>query len=188
MLNKVKERVSVAIKPVAASLIALGLGPNHVTLIGFAISAFSAYAFLISNAEVGGSLLLLAGLFDILDGTVARISGRVTKWGSILDSTLDRYSDIMVLSCIILGGLCEDLWGLLSIMGSVMVSYVRARGEVEGIKLSSVGLMERAERIILIAFSALIGYTWAGIIVLAILTNITVCQRLIRIRSSLRGL
>lgn len=188
MLNKVKASVSAAIKPLAASMVALGLSPNHVTMIGFLVSMVSAYAFFASNAAVGGGLLLFAGLFDILDGAVARISGRVTKWGGVLDSTLDRYSDIIIISGIILGGLCDAFWGLLSIMGSVMVSYVRARGEVEGVKLSSVGLMERAERMVLIAISAIIGYTWAGIILLAILTNVTVCQRLIHVRSSLRGL
>ncbi|MCQ5362012.1 MAG: archaetidylinositol phosphate synthase [Candidatus Methanomethylicia archaeon] len=188
MLNKVKERVSAAIKPIAGSMVALGLSPNHVTIIGFALSLTSAYAFFSSSAQLGGILLLLAGLFDVLDGAVARISGRVTKWGGVLDSTLDRYSDIAIISGIILGGLCDTFWGLLSIMGSVMVSYVRARGEVEGVKLSSVGLMERAERMVLIAVSALVGYTWAGIVLLAILTNITVCQRLVRVRASLRGL
>ncbi|MCX8182054.1 MAG: archaetidylinositol phosphate synthase [Candidatus Methanomethyliaceae archaeon] len=188
MLNKVKASVSAAIKPVATSMAALGLSPNHVTLIGFVVSMASAYTFFASNALLGGLLLLLAGLFDVLDGAVARVSGRVTKWGGVLDSTLDRYSDIIIISGIILGGLCDTFWGLLSIMGSVMVSYVRARGEVEGVKLSSVGLMERAERMALISISAIIGYTWAGIILLAILTNITVCQRLIHVRSSLRGL
>lgn len=188
MLNKVKASVSAALKPIAASLVILGLSPNHVTILGFFISMVSAYTFFVSEAPLGGFLLLVAGLFDVLDGAVARLSGKVTKWGGVLDSTLDRYSDIIILSGIILGGLCDTFWGLLSIMGSVMVSYVRARSETEGVKLSSVGLMERAERMVLIAISAIIGYTWAGVILLAILTNLTVCQRLIHVRSSLRGL
>lgn len=188
MLNKVKARLTAALKPIAASLASLGLSPNHVTMIGLFVSIISAYAFFSTNALLGGALLLLAGLFDVLDGAVARLSGNVTKWGGVLDSALDRYSDLIVISGIILGGLCDTIWGLLSIMGSVMVSYVRTRGELEGVKLSSVGLMERAERMVLIAVSALVGYTWAGIIVLAILTNLTVAQRLIHVRSSLRRL
>ncbi|MGQ9759410.1 MAG: archaetidylinositol phosphate synthase [Candidatus Methanomethylicaceae archaeon] len=185
MLNKVKERFNAILNPIAASLVTLGLSPNHLTLIGFIISITSAYAFFVANAPIGGALLLLAGIFDTLDGAVARITKRVTKWGGILDSVLDRYSDIIILSGIILGGLCDLFWGLLSIMGSFMVSYIRARGELEGVKLSSVGLMERAERMILIAISALVGYTWAGVILLAILTNVTACQRLLHMRSSL---
>lgn len=185
MLNKIRSSIASALKPVASSLAALGLSPNQITIIGLLISLLSAYVFYLSFQFWGGLLLLLAGFFDIIDGAVARITGKVTKWGGVLDSILDRYSDLIIIGAILLAGLCNPLWGVIAVIGSVMVSYIRARGEVEGVKMSSVGLMERAERLVILAVSAILGYTWAGIILLAILTHITVAHRLWYLRRSL---
>lgn len=185
MLNRIRSSIASALKPVASSLAALGLSPNQITVIGLLISLLSAYVFYLSFQFWGGLLLLLAGLFDIIDGAVARVTGKVTKWGGVLDSILDRYSDLIIIGAILLAGLCDPLWGVIAMIGSVMVSYIRARGEVEGVKMSSVGLMERAERMVILAVSAILGYTWAGIILLAILTHITVAHRLWYLRRSL---
>ncbi|MBM5805042.1 MAG: CDP-alcohol phosphatidyltransferase family protein [Candidatus Verstraetearchaeota archaeon] len=185
MLNRIRSAVASALKPVASSLAALGLSPNQITVIGLVVSVLSAYVFYLSYPLWGGILLLLAGFFDIIDGAVARITGKVTKLGGILDSILDRYSDLIVIGAILLAGLCDPLWGIIAMIGSVMVSYIRARGEVEGVNMSSVGLMERAERMVILAISAIVGYTWAGIILLAILTHITVAQRLWHLMRSL---
>jgi archaetidylinositol phosphate synthase len=70
-------------------------------------------------------------------------------------------------------------------IGSVMVSYVRAKGEIEGVKVSSVGIMERAERMVILAAAAILGYTWVAVVILAVLTHVTVAQRLYRIRKAL---
>jgi archaetidylinositol phosphate synthase len=102
----------------------------------------------------------------------------VTKFGGVLDSTLDRYSDLIIIGAIVIAGLCNLIWGIIAIIGSVMVSYVRARGELEGVKMAGVGLMERAERIIILAAFAIASFTWLGIIIIAVLTNFTVGQRL----------
>jgi len=185
LLNRIRSSIASALKPVASSLAALGLSPNQITVIGLLISLLSAYVFYLSFQFWGGLLLLLAGLFDIIDGAVARVTGKVTKWGGVLDSILDRYSDLIIIGAILLAGLCDPLWGVIAMIGSVMVSYIRARGEVEGVKMSSVGLMERAERMVILAVSAILGYTWAGIILLAILTHITVAHRLWYLRRSL---
>ena len=187
MLNKIRSGIASALRPVASSFAALGLSPNHITVIGLLVSIFSAYAFYLSFQLWGGILLLLAGFFDIIDGAVARITGKVTRWGGVLDSILDRYSDLIVIGAILLAGLCDPLWGVIAIIGSVMVSYIRARGEAEGINMSSVGLMERAERMVILAVSAIVGYTWAGIVLLAVLTHLTVAQRLLYLRRSLGG-
>lgn len=186
MLNKLKERASSMVSPMALTLTRLGLSPNQITLIGFFISILSAYMFYLNNLVLGSMLLLLAGFFDVLDGTMARLSNKVTKWGGVLDSFLDRYSDMIVITGIIIGNLCDLKWGLAAMMGSFMVSYARARGELEGIKLSSIGLMERAERILLLAIFSIINFTWLGIILLAILSNATAIQRLIYIKSILK--
>jgi archaetidylinositol phosphate synthase len=185
LLNKIRSSIASALEPVASFLAKLGLSPNEITFIGLLVSLLSAYVFYLTFQFWGGLLLLLAGFFDIIDGAVARVSGKITKWGGVLDSILDRYSDLIIIGAILLAGLCDPLWGLIAIIGSVMVSYIRARGEVEGVKMSSVGLMERAERMVILAISAILGYTWVGIILLAILTHFTVAQRLWYLRKSL---
>jgi len=185
LLNKVRSSIASAMKPIASSVASLGLTPNQITVIGLLISLLSAYAFFWPHQLWGGILLLVAGFFDILDGAVAKVTGRVTRLGGVLDSVLDRYSDLIIIGAILLAGLCDPLWGIIAMIGSVMVSYIRARGEVEGVNMSSVGLMERAERMVILAVSAIVGYTWAGIILLAILTHVTVAQRLWYLRKSL---
>ena len=111
MLEKLRSRVAGAIKPVALAISHSGLSPNQISLIGFAVSLLSAYAFFEKNQLWGGVLLLLAGLFDILDGAVAKATGRVTKFGGVLDSILDRYSDLTVLGAILIAGLCDPISG-----------------------------------------------------------------------------
>jgi len=133
---------------------------------------------------ITASLLLLAsGFCDAIDGIMARIYGKVTVFGSFLDSVADRYADAVTIAGIIFGGLCDPLWGFFAIVGSLLVSYTRAKAELAGVKMESVGLMERAERIIIIAFSTLIeilvrNAIWWAIVLLAILTNLTVLQRM----------
>ena len=185
MLNRLRAALSSAIKPVASGVASTGITPNQITLIGFAVSILAAYYFFTALPIWGGLLILLTGFFDMLDGAVAKVSGKVTRFGGVLDSTLDRYSDMAIIGAIVLGGLCDPVWGILAIVGSFMVSYVRARGETEGVRMAGVGLMERAERLIVLTVAALIGYTWAGIILLAILTNFTALQRLYHVRKEL---
>jgi len=185
LLNRLRAALSSAIKPVASGVASTGITPNQITLIGFAVSILAAYYFFTALPIWGGLLILLTGFFDMLDGAVAKVSGKVTRFGGVLDSTLDRYSDMAIIGAIVLGGLCDPVWGILAIVGSFMVSYVRARGETEGVRMAGVGLMERAERLIVLTVAALIGYTWAGIILLAILTNFTALQRLYHVRKEL---
>lgn len=177
--------VSRLTRPVAAAIARTGVPPNLITFAGFLVSVGAAYAFYQSMPFLGGVLLLLSGSFDIIDGAVARASSRVTRLGGVLDSVLDRYSDLVVIGAITISGLCSPIAGIAAMIGSVMVSYVRARGEVEGVRMSAVGMMERAERIVLIAATAMLGILDIGILILAVLANITVLQRLYHIWRSL---
>ena len=136
-------------------------------------------------------LMLVSGLFDALDGTIARIYGEATKFGGFFDSLLDRYADAVIICGIILGGLTETTWGLAALMGSMLVSYARARAEAAGVKMESVGLAERAERIVLVVGASFVSYFWIdalnwSILILAILTNLTVIQRAIYFHKSLQ--
>jgi archaetidylinositol phosphate synthase len=133
--------------------------------------------------------MLASGLLDALDGAIARIYGESTTFGGFFDSLLDRYADSVILCGIILGGLTEVSWGLASLIGSLLVSYARARAEAARIKMESVGLAERAERIIIIALASFLSYLWLdalnwSILFLAILTNFTVIQRAIYFRKA----
>jgi archaetidylinositol phosphate synthase len=129
-------------------------------------------------------LLLLSGFCDALDGILARLYQQTTVFGGFLDSLLDRYADAIIYAGIIIGGLCDPLWGLIALTGSLLVSYSRARAEAAGIKMESVGLAERAERMIILIIASLVALFWQpetaigiGIILLAILSNLTVLQR-----------
>jgi archaetidylinositol phosphate synthase len=138
---------------------------------------------------------LLSGFCDALDGVIARTYQKATPFGGFLDSLLDRYADAIVYMGIILGGLCDALWGLMALIGSLLVSYSRARAEAAGIKMESIGLVERAERIIILALTTIIAFLWqaqtqavmnVGIILLAILTNLTVLQRSLHVYKKLK--
>jgi archaetidylinositol phosphate synthase len=127
-------------------------------------------------------LLLLSGFCDALDGVLARIYSKTTVFGGFLDSLLDRYADAAVLCGIILGGFSDFFWGLAAIIGALLVSYARARAEAAGVKMESVGIAERAERIIILVVASLIALVWLdalgwSVILLAFLTNLTVIQR-----------
>lgn len=127
-------------------------------------------------------LLLLSGFCDTLDGVLARTYKQATTFGGFFDSLLDRYADAIVYSAIMIGGLCDLTWGLAALSGSILVSYSRARAEAAGIKMESVGIAERAERMLILAGASFAAFFWLpslnyGILALAVLSNFTVFQR-----------
>jgi archaetidylinositol phosphate synthase len=170
----------------------IGLTPNMVSAIGLALAFFSAAAYAIAQNQplwllLAVILLLASGFCDTLDGVLARIYQQQSVFGGFLDSLLDRYADAVVYAGVIIGGLCDPLWGLTALAGSLLVSYSRARAEAVGIKMESVGVAERAERMIILAAASVaaiflpqvlnIGVLNIGIIILAVLSNFTVLQR-----------
>ncbi|MGD0978277.1 MAG: archaetidylinositol phosphate synthase [Candidatus Bathyarchaeia archaeon] len=195
MLTRLKQKVQQALAAEARAAHRIGLTPNLITGTGMLLAFLSAFAYAEwQNPEwqsrtffllLAFVLLLLSGFCDALDGIVARLYGQATVFGGFLDSVLDRYADAAVYIGIIVGGLCTVLWvGLIAIVGSLLVSYSRARAEGAGIKMESVGLAERAERMIILLVATLIAFFWqpttvmtVGIILLAILSNLTVLQR-----------
>ena len=194
MLTKIKRKIQSMLKTEAAIANKIGLTPNHLSIAGVIFGIISGVFYWLAginmlNPSEGRDYLLMAviflftsGFFDALDGALARLYGRTSKKGGFLDSLLDRYVDAAVYSGIMLGGLCDLLWGLLALTGSVLTSYARARSEAENIPMESVGIFERAERIITIAAASLLSIIWIdalrwGILLLALVTNFTVLQR-----------
>ena len=172
-------------------LSALKISPNVLTVFGVVVSIFTAAAFSMGRFGYAGSLLIIAGLFDMLDGAVARISKSETTYGAFLDSVVDRYSDfIVMLGVIIFYGrdnrLVYVVLSGVALMGSVLTSYARARAE-SLIPSCKVGFMERPERVVILILGALLHNMDAAIWAIAVLSNWTVIQRIIHTRRLLKG-
>jgi archaetidylinositol phosphate synthase len=189
MLTKLKQKIQGMLAAEAKIAHEARLTPNVITIVGVVFAFFSAFVYVKWQMNtllllLATALLLLSGFCDALDGVVARIYGEGTVFGGFLDSLLDRYADAVVYVGIMFGGLCDFHWGLAAIIGSLLVSYSRARAEAAGIKMESIGLGEWAERILIFAGACLVGVFWqpvtvmnVAVILLAVLTNLTVLQR-----------
>jgi CDP-diacylglycerol--glycerol-3-phosphate 3-phosphatidyltransferase len=139
---------------------------------------------------LAGLAIILSGFFDLFDGVVARKLGKATALGSFLDSVLDRYSDLLLLLAILIHYLIKEDSGLVILtsfvsMGTVLIPYIRARAEALGVPCT-IGLMERAERIILLSIGALFQWMEPILWILAILTHFTVLQRIYYVWKKLR--
>jgi len=196
MLTKLKKQVQEVLISEANAAHRIGLTPNIISVIGFLLALFSAAAYAVAHSMplyllVATVLLLLSGFCDTLDGVLARTFQQVSIFGGFLDSLLDRYADALVYAGIIFSGLCNMWWGLAALAGSLLVSYSRARAEAAGIKMESIGIAERAERMIILCVASLAAIFWLptlnlGIVVIAVLSNFTVLQRALHVYSSLK--
>jgi len=177
------------LRPLARVFIRLGFRPDWLTGVGFLLNLVAAAAFATASLRWGAAIILVAGLCDILDGQVAREGRTETKFGALLDSTTDRYSEIILYFGIGTYLMRQGDWlvsGILffALSGSLMVSYVRARAEGLG-EDCKVGFMQRPERLVGLALGGLCGHEGLVIIlvVLAVTTNYTVVERLAHIRN-----
>jgi CDP-diacylglycerol--glycerol-3-phosphate 3-phosphatidyltransferase len=187
--HKLAERFTT---PAARILSKTRVTPNMLTVMGFLVSIAAAVLIAKEYFLAGGLVVLFAGAFDLLDGPVARVTGRTTKFGGFLDSTLDRLSEAAVLAGILAyyvffeKGTWEPLLAYGCFVGSVMVSYLRARAEGLGIKCD-VGIFTRAERVVVMSIGLIVGQ-WIDLaipVMLGIITAlafVTVIQRLIHVR------
>ncbi len=198
MLTRLKKNIQAIFAAEAKAAHKIGLTPNMISAIGIILAFLSSIAYAKWDENhfyllLATVLLLLSGFCDALDGVVARLYEQSTPFGGFLDSLLDRYADAAVYTGIIVGRLCEPLWGLAALTGSLLVSYSRARAEASNIGMESVGLAERAERIIILAIATTTAFFWQptsvmniSIILLAILSNLTVIQRSIHAYNKLK--
>jgi archaetidylinositol phosphate synthase len=189
MLTKLKQKVQETLKTEARAAHRIGLTPNRISGLGIVFALLAALAYVRWQAgsfylPIAILLLLLSGFCDALDGIVARLYQQTTAFGGFLDSLLDRYADAAIYVAIIISGLCWLLPGLVALTGSLLVSYSRARAEAADVRMESVGMAERAERMVILVAASLIAIFWqpetvinAAVILLAVLTNLTVTQR-----------
>src|SRR5438105_14893675 len=162
----------------------LRVTPNMLTLVGLVISAGAGLLVAIGQLVPGGVVLLLAGAFDILDGAVARVTGKVYRYGAFLDSTTDRYAEgftyMGLLWYFIFNGhhTVEPMLVIAALTGSLLVSYVRARAQSLGFVCDG-GLLARPERVVFTVLGLLVPPLLLPILwILAVLTNITAVQRI----------
>lgn len=187
---KIGQGCKLIIDQIVGVLSLLKISPNVLTVFGVVVSVFTAAALATGRFGYAGVLLILAGLFDMLDGAVARVSKSETSYGAFLDSMVDRYSDfIVMLGLIIYYGLADRLTYVVlagvALMGSVLTSYARARAECL-IPSCKVGFLERPERVVILILGALFRGMDAAVWVIAVLSNWTVIQRILYTRKHLK--
>ena len=182
--------------PVAKTLARLGVSPNVITLAGLVGACGSAYLLGAGSLAWGGVVMLAAGVLDLFDGAVARLTGRASKFGALLDSTADRVSEAVVLLGLLVYYMEEPstlgaVLAFAAMVGSMMVSYVRARAEGLGVHWTG-GVMTRPERVAVLGAAAIVGQWWgpavlAALAAIAALTTLTTLQRVFYVRRVLSG-
>jgi CDP-diacylglycerol--glycerol-3-phosphate 3-phosphatidyltransferase len=179
------------LNPSIALLIKLKIHPNTFTVWGFIITTLSCYFLIIGRVTIGGIMILLGGICDIIDGKLARESGKVSRFGALFDSTVDRYSEVIMFFGVAAYYVRSDDYltsvaVFMALGGSMMVSYVRSRAEGLGFECK-VGLMQRPERVVFIGTGAIVGTYFntlslkVAIWIVALLSNTTAIQRIIHI-------
>lgn len=171
---------------------ATGISPNGLTVIGFLLTALAALLLALGYFLIGGLVLALAAIFDMFDGSLARATGQVTKFGAFFDSSVDRYSESVILVALIYyySGIgsspLEPVLLAVTLVGSMMVSYTRARAEAMGVECK-VGILQRPERVILLIAGLLTGWMVPVLWLLAVLTNVTAMQRIYDVYKKTKG-
>jgi CDP-diacylglycerol--glycerol-3-phosphate 3-phosphatidyltransferase len=175
--------------PIVSVIARTGVTPNHLSTLGFLGNAGAGVLAARGDFLAAGLLVLVFSALDLLDGALARATGRASRFGAVFDSVLDRLSEAAVL-----GGLVfyfaerdeqrEIVLCFVALAGSIMVSYVRARAQAEGIDLRE-GLFTRAERVLLVGGGLIIGQIRIALWVLAVMASATALQRLYAVRQRL---
>ena len=169
--------------PIVGTLSRSGITPNGLTFVNLALNIAAAYVIATGHFLLGGILILVAGIFDLLDGALARFTKQTSRFGAILDSTVDRISEAATLFGLLIwysasGGRLEIVLVFAVLVGSFLVSYVRARAEGLGWQCQ-VGLFTRAERVIVLAIGLMINQVLIALCVLAVFVFTTVVQRVV---------
>lgn len=191
MADPLGKYIRIAARYPGSVLARTGITPDQVTILG--LLANCAAAFFIAQRDLSyltaGILIWIAGFFDALDGSVARATGRVTTFGNFFDSVLDRYSDSVIYLGIMARFLMSGnsnyvILAAIAMIGSLAVSYVRAKAESLGLKCA-VGLMPRTARIVILGAAFCIGQAFWGLLTVAVLSHLTALQRILYVRKSL---
>jgi phosphatidylglycerophosphate synthase len=176
--------------PLGAFFNRLGLYPNTMTLLGLIGNIVGAILIGAGHMTIGGVIVLVMGIVDTLDGTMARLRGMPSDFGAFVDSVTDRYSELVIFGGLMYFYIQKGDWlsvlaVYLAASGSVLVSYVRARAASLGMD-TKVGLLSRLERYLVLAPSLVLNIPWVGVWIIGIFANITAIQRIIDVRRQAR--
>ena len=189
VLNNLRDRLKPGLEKIGKGFASTGLSPNFWTAVGlaFAIASALVYGLGIEYGLIfGGVLLLVSGFFDMVDGQVARVTGKTSKKGSYLDSMFDKIAEVAIFLGILVGGYAEPYLVFLAITLSLLVSYARAKSDAINVKLQGVGIGERAERLLVIAIIGIIGFMEPAVIIVVVIAGITLIQRMIVTAKSIK--
>ncbi|HEX9018888.1 MAG TPA: CDP-alcohol phosphatidyltransferase family protein [Anaerolineaceae bacterium] len=172
--------------PAAGFLNRLGLTPNAVTLLGLLGTALGSAFLAAGHITLGGLVILAFAPLDALDGAMARLRGQVTLFGAFLDSVTDRYAELLIFGGLLVYFMHQQNWtgvilSYLAAAGSVLVSYVRARGEAVGIG-TKVGILTRVERFLILLPCLIFNLPMIAVGLIAVFANITALQRIWNVR------
>jgi phosphatidylglycerophosphate synthase len=196
--NQARDRVKGVFEPIALALGRLGLTPDGLTLLGLAITVGGATLIALQHWTIGGVVVLAGGIFDMFDGTLARATGRVSRWGAFMDSVFDRSGEAIVYVGIVVGAAIDEhtrvpILATAAMASAFMVSYVRARAEGLGFSagrgMAAVGLMPREVRLVILAMGLILADSpniKALELTLGIITigaTLTVIQRILHVRA-----
>lgn len=184
MLNNLRESLKPTLEKTGKAFASTGLSANFWTAVGlgFAFASSIVYGIHLQYSFlIGGILLLVSGFFDIVDGQVARITGKTSKRGAFLDSVFDKIAEVAIFLGILVGGYSEGYLVLLAIALSLLVSYTRARAESLGVQLQGIGIGERAERLLVIAIIGMAGsgFLHYAVVIVVVIAGITFIQRIV---------
>jgi archaetidylinositol phosphate synthase len=205
MLTKLKKQIQEMLTSEAKIAHKMGLTPNHISVIGFLLAIGTAASYALTNTNslwllfLAVFFMMASGFCDAMDGIVARTFQQTSKFGGFFDSVLDRFADATSYAGIIIAGLCNPAfgayWGIIvtlaALIASMLVSYTRSRAEAIGVKMESVGIAERAERMLILAAVSIIGFWYLpalgyGVALIAVLSIVTVLQRVWHVYKELK--
>jgi len=196
--NRSRDAIKAVFEPIALAMGRVGLTPDALTLIGFAITTTGAILVALQHWTIGGIVVFIGGAFDMFDGTLARATGRASRWGAFLDSVFDRGGEAIVYIGIVFGAAVDEhtrvpILATSAMAAAFMVSYVRARAEGLGFSpgkgMAAVGLMPREVRLVILS----LGLVFADspnikaleptLAIITIGATLTVIQRILNVRS-----
>jgi archaetidylinositol phosphate synthase len=191
LLNKFRDSLQPIMSKIGMTFASFGLTANFLTAVGLAMSIMAGAVYATAAPRigfswpyvsiVGGSLLLISGFFDMVDGNVARASKQSSKKGAFLDSSFDKISETVIFIGIAFGSLADPIWCMVALSLSLLVSYTRSRAESLGVELKGIGIGERAERLLIIATIGMIPITGSmqlAVIIVSVVAGVTLIQRI----------
>lgn len=196
--NRSRDAIKAVFEPIALAMGRIGLTPDALTLIGFAITATGAILVALQHWTIGGIVVFIGGAFDMFDGTLARATGRASRWGAFLDSVFDRGGEAIVYIGIVFGAAVDEhtrvpILATSAMAAAFMVSYVRARAEGLGFSpgkgMAAVGLMPREIRLVILSLGLIfadspnIKALEPTLAIITIGATLTVIQRILNVRS-----